>query len=1142
MTASHFSFNSGQGRCDHCQGLGYEKVEMQFLSDVFVTCPVCDGKRFKNEVLSVFWNGYNIHHVLEMDICKAIEVFGEHPKILNKLYALTDVGLGYLTLGQPLNTLSGGESQRLKLVRYLSQVEYSGSPALLLLDEPTTGLHRHDIQRLINVLQKLVDRGHSIIVIEHQLDVIKSADWIIEFGPDAGDKGGKIVAEGTPEDVIKKKTENQPFLKEALNPNPKKIVSFQPSTPKKHLMVAAPKKKFDQLESKTPSSAQVGTVELLGAREHNLKNIDVSIPHKQFTVLTGISGSGKSSLAFDIIFAEGQRRFMESISAYARQFVEQMPRPNIDQLTGIAPTVAIEQRITRGSRKSTVATVTEVAQYLRLLFARVGIQHSPTSGQPVVALGMSALLKNLHTFLKKNTSKNHKRLYLCAPLVRSRKGHHQPMANWAESHGYDILRIDGKYIDLHRFKPLDRYKEHDIEVVIANLGEGGQPTTFKDRKRLLEKAIENGKGSCFVANEKSEILSWFSIKRTDPTTGEAFPELDPKHFSWNSSKGWCPTCHGHGFRYQWMNEDEEYPSEDVPNGGLCPRCQGSRLNDVSAAVKIPLKNGKWINFSQLLQLTPNELLETLNALDLDKRSQEIIQDLIPQVKERLQFMDQVGLNYLSLNRSSNTLSGGEAQRIRLAAQLSSNLSGVLYVLDEPSIGLHARDNERLINSLLELRDKGNTLLVVEHDDNTMRAADRIIDLGPAAGVHGGEVIANAPIKDILKNKKSLTGKYLRESIPHPLLGQYRELSKINNKEWITLEQAALRNLKGDTLHIPLGRITVVCGISGAGKSTLIRDLLKPSVDYAVEKQKKSANGKELLDKNIIPTDPFSHDHKPPLKKLINANIFRKVIEVDQEPIGKTLRSTPATYIGAFDIIRQYFASLPEAKIHGFQATLFSFNTKGGRCYACTGAGRIKLEMNFLPDTFVTCEACNGSRYGPELSEIRWNGKNIGEVLQMSFEEAAEFFSFHSKLKAIMDLMVQTGLGYLTLGQSSPTLSGGEAQRLKLVSELAQGLPLLKDQRRGSKFHNLYILEEPTIGLHLSDCERLIRLLHQLVDQGHTVIVIEHHLDLIAEADYLVEIGPEGGEAGGHIIYQGNTKGILTCKKSPTAPFLKDKLR
>ncbi|HVS54260.1 MAG TPA: excinuclease ABC subunit UvrA [Opitutaceae bacterium] len=1188
FSASSFSFNSGDGRCDHCLGLGYERVEMQFLSDVFVPCPVCEAKRFKPEVLAIQWNGRSVSDLLNTSVSDALPLFAEFPEIQKRLSALDSVGLGYLTLGQPLNTLSGGESQRLKLVRYLgafasdSSVSplasgLSPSGALLLLDEPTTGLHRHDVKRLLAVLQALVDRGHSVVVIEHNLDVLKSADWLIEIGPDAGAKGGRIVAEGPPELVARADTATSPFLRAALAEGGRSLV--MEDSQEDLLLVAE-----DAPASRIPSPASALRIE--GARENNLKNLSLTIPHRQFNVVTGVSGSGKSTLAFDIVFAEGQRRFMESMSPYARQFVEQLPRPAIDRITGIPPTVAIEQRVTRGSRKSTVATITEVAQYLRLLYARLGIQHHPDTDRPVTPLSPGALKKLLARVLATPAARRAKHLYLCAPLIRGRKGHHQPIATWIARQGYELMRADGRLTRVDAFQKLDRYKEHDIEVVVAdlksaNLSAGG----LKFQNEALDKALKVGKGACFLVTERGEIPSWFSTTRTDIETGESFPELDPKNFSFNSPRGWCPTCRGHGRVFPWMIEFADEDDKDDPakrlrefgvdsaddlsdEGSPCPECHGARLNRIGRAVKLHFR-GRQAPFSlpELLRSTPSQLLAHLRHLDLDPRGKLIVQDIVPQIEERLKFLDHVGLAYLSLDRPTETLSGGEAQRIRLAAQLGSNLSGVLYVLDEPSIGLHARDNDRLIETLQALREKGNTLLVVEHDDEVMARADRIIDLGPAAGIHGGELLACGTPAEIRRSDKSLTGLFLAKGIAHPLRGEYRSV-KANpltatrpiagllkkkkpggpapfHREWLELSDVTFRNLKGFDLRLPLGRLIMVAGPSGAGKSTLFRDVLHPAVAHAIESKKAKLSGRDFVKATGFASDadlPVSGLRSPVFKELRGANVFKRVVEVDQSPIGKTPRSTPATYLGIFDQIRQFFASLPESKIRGYTASRFSFNTTGGRCPTCEGAGRIKLEMAFMPDTYLPCDDCRGSRYSAELNDIAWKGKNIGQVLQLTFEEAAQFFDFHSQLSQVCQLMCDCGLGYLTLGQSSPTLSGGEAQRLKLVTELSAGLATYRERSRGELPRNLYLLEEPTIGLHLSDCEKLIRVLHSLVDQGHSVVVIEHHLDLLAEADYIVELGPVGGPDGGELLYQGELAGLLKTKRSPTAPYLRAKLK
>jgi excinuclease ABC subunit A len=1206
---SSFSFNSGDGRCDHCQGLGYERVEMQFLSDVFVPCPICEGRRFKPEILAATWNGRSVSDLLNTSIADALPLFADHAAIRSRLASLEVVGLGYLTLGQPLNTLSGGESQRLKLVRHLagftgaaaprSEISNSKAPppagALLLLDEPTTGLHRHDVKRLIAVLQALVDRGHSVVVIEHNLDVLKSADWLVEIGPEAGFAGGRLIAEGPPETVARAATATSPFLREALTGE------LRAESPELRAAEDAAIYNADSGSRPALSSQLI----LTGARENNLKNLSLTIQHRQLTVVTGVSGSGKSTLAFDIVFAEGQRRFMESMSPYARQFVEQLPRPAIDRLTGIPPTVAIEQRITRGSRKSTVATITEVAQYLRLLYARLGVQHHPDTGRPVQALSPGQLKNLLVKVIASPKAKKAAHLYLCAPLVRGRKGHHQPIATWIEEHGYELMRADGRLLRVDAFQKLDRYTEHDIEVVVADLkevqspksrakskstkpksGSGSRLSTLDSR---LSEALRLGKGSCFVALPNGEVLSWFSTTRTDVETGESFPELDPKHFSHNSPRGWCPSCRGHGRIFPWMLEPDEEDDDDPAArlralgiesgdevsdaGSPCPECHGDRLNRIVRAVRLPLRGNFKSQISklkfgpslpELLASTPAQLIAHLRALDLDERGQLITRDIVPQIEERLKFLDHVGLGYLALERPTDTLSGGEAQRIRLAAQLGTNLAGVLYVLDEPSIGLHARDNDRLIETLLTLRDKGNTLLVVEHDDELMERADAIIDLGPAAGVHGGELLAHGTPAEIKRSEKSLTGLFLAKGIAHPLRGAYRPIqtSAIRGRksaqkknppsdrrpltsDFLDLTGARLRNLRGFDLRLPLGRLIMVAGPSGAGKSTLFRDLLHPAVSQAIKQKKTLLTGRDFLKAaGGVPSESGPEPTRgapPPFAELRNAQGFKAVIEVDQSPIGKTPRSTPATYLGIFDLIRQFFASLPESKMRGYSAGRFSFNTAGGRCETCAGAGRIKLEMAFMPDTYLPCDDCRGLRYGPELADIVWKNKTIGEVLRLTFEEAAVFFDFHSQLSQVCRLMVDCGLGYLTLGQSSPTLSGGEAQRLKLVTELAQGLASYQERSRGLQPHNLYLLEEPTIGLHLSDCEKLIRVLHSLVEQGHTVVVIEHHLDLLAEADYIVELGPDGGPGGGELLYQGPLPGLLKLKSSPTAPYLKAKL-
>ncbi len=1138
LAASAFSFNGGEGRCDQCQGLGHERVEMQFLSDVFVPCPACGTRRFKPEVLAVRWEDRSIADLLELTVSEALAAFAAHPPIHRRLAGLEAVGLGYLPLGQPLNTLSGGEAQRLKLVRHLAtfRTGEQNAPALLLLDEPTTGLHRHDVARLLAVLQTLVDQGTSVVVVEHHTDVLRAADWLIEVGPEAGAAGGRIAAAGTPEDLARSATVTAPFLRAAL--------AREEDTDLRESGVAEAER----------AELPLAQLILTGAKENNLKDLTLGLRHRELTVVTGVSGSGKSTLAFDIIFAEGQRRFMESMSPYARQFVEQLPRPAIGSLTGIQPTVAIEQRMTRGSRKSTVATITEVAQHLRLLYARAGIQHHPESGRPVRSLARAALLALLRKVMTTHPAARRARhLYLCAPLIRGRKGHHQPIADWIAEQGYTLMRADGQLLPVEAFTRLDRYREHDIEVVVADLRADG---ALKPGA-ALDTALQLGRGACFLLTPREGVLSWFSTTRTDAATGESFPELEPKHFSFNSPRGWCPACRGHGRILPWMlapvdDDAAEDPARLLRELGLdnadalaaegqdCPDCGGARLNRISRAVRLPFRGDRpALSLPELLRRTPAELLRLLAALDLDARGRAVLAEVRPEIAERLRFLERVGLGYLTLDRPTSTLSGGEQQRIRLAAQLGSNLTGVLYVLDEPSIGLHAGDNQRLIATLEGLRDKGNTVLVVEHDDELMQRADRIIDLGPGAGIHGGELLACGTPAEVRANPRSLTGRYLASGIAHPLRGSRRPTPAVNAKgAWLTLDGVRFRNLRDVRLRLPLGRLTVVAGPSGAGKSSLLRDLLHPAAARAIADRRERLSGREFVSGGGVP----GAQGRPPFASLAGAAGFRRVVEVDQAPIGQTPRSTPATYLGILDLIRAFFAQLPEARLRGYTASRFSFNTAGGRCPACEGAGRIRLEMAFLPDAFLPCDTCQGSRYVPELRDVTWQGRNIGAVLNLTFEEAAREFAFHAELGEVCRLMVDCGLGYLALGQSSNTLSGGEAQRLKLVTELAQGSPGRRERARGIAARNLYLLEEPTIGLHLSDCEKLIRVLHALVDQGHTVVVIEHHLDVILEADHVVELGPGGGPAGGEIVYAGDPEDLLRCKGSPTAPHLRRLLR
>ncbi len=1098
FSPSTFSFNAGDGRCERCAGLGFEKVEMQFLSDLYLRCPECEGKRFQPHVLAIKYKDQSIHDVLEMTAREAMTFFAGHPRILNPLKLLCDVGLDYLRLGQPVNALSGGESQRLKLAGHLA--EKREESALLIFDEPTTGLHFDDVAQLLSVFQRLVDEGNSLIVIEHNLEVIKSADWLIDIGPEAGDQGGKIVAAGTPEQVAKcEASHTGQFLKKAL-------------TGKHDTLKAAPLRPVP-IGKHTNNSILIS-----GAREHNLKNITVEIPREKMVVVTGLSGSGKSTLAFDILFAEGQRRFLDSMSAYARQFVDQLEKPDVDAIEGLPPSVAIEQRVTRGGGKSTVATVTEIYHFLRLLFSKLGTQHCPDCHVPVAKQTISAIATSIQAMARSG------KVQIFAPLVKAKKGFHTKIPQWAERHGIESLLVDGELYATEDFPKLERFKEHTIEALV------GEIENAKDALNIIKRALDYGKGTARAVDAKkgSHILS---SEMNCPSCERAFEPLDPRLFSFNSPHGWCTHCRGFG--EVWTDytskefetvieaelaEEKAHENLEDEEARPCPICQGSRLNEVARNVFL---QGETI--TSVAHSAAEDSLKLIDKFKFKGTEKEIATDILSEIGQRLTFLGQVGLNYLSLDRSANTLSGGESQRIRLAAQLGSNLRGVLYVLDEPTIGLHAKDNAQLLDALAALANNGNSLVIVEHDDDTMRRADHIIDLGPLAGSRGGQIIASGTLSDILENKQSLTGQFLKTPMVHPSRGSRRDLKDAPG--WIELTGANLHNLKDVDVRFPLNRLSVVTGISGSGKSSLVRGVVLPAVRDAISRSKKK----------MLRNDPW--------RTIAGTDALGGVLEVDQSPIGKTSRSTPATYIKVFDEIRALYANLPASRMRGYTASRFSFNNEGGRCETCQGHGVIKLEMNFLPSSYMPCQECMGRRYNAATLEIEYNGKSIGDVMDMTVEQAAEFFASHPKVRRSLDLLNETGLGYLKLGQASPTLSGGEAQRIKLVTQLTRRATAaaeeIKTTRRGKS--TLYILEEPTIGLHAHDVAQLIQVLHRLVEEGGTVIVIEHHLDVVAEADYVVDIGPDAGSRGGELVAAGTPEQLAKSKTSHTAPFLRDLL-
>jgi excinuclease ABC subunit A len=865
-------------------------------------------------------------------------------------------------------------------------------------------------------------------------------------------------------------------------------------------------------------AAADGAVMIHGAREHNLKNLSLAIPRDQFVVITGVSGSGKSTLAFDLLFAEGQRRFLDSMNVYARQFVEQMARPDVDLITGIPPTVSIEQRNSRGGGKSTVATVTEIHHFIRLLFARLGTQYCPDCEAPVEGQTRDRLGRRLKMEMKRRGD-----LLLLAPVVRNRKGFHTDVAEWAAAHGYAEVRADGKMLKTTERLRLDRFREHDVEIVTGVL-ERKPRRVRKPAQALIDETLKLGNGTLFALDNHGRV-SVHSTERACPKCGRSFETLDPKMFSYNSAQGWCPKCRGFGELFYLPDVDRGARAEAVEESWyewqegsreICPECHGARLHAVARAVRLETGSKHAPTMETFAQMSVAAAAEFFRKLKFKGREAQIARDILPEIGERLKFLDKVGLGYLQLGRGVPTLSGGETQRIRLAAQLGSNLSGVLYVLDEPTIGLHARDNEQLLAALESLKARGNSVVVVEHDEATMRRADHVIDLGPGAGSHGGTVVASGTLAELMEHPESVTGQCLREKRSYPSRGKRREVVEKSYKPgWLTLKNASVNNLKNLTVRFPLNRLVVVTGVSGSGKSTLIRECLLPTVQSALKQRKGNAKTSSLSGYEMI----------------------QSVYEVDQSPIGRTPRSIPATYVGFFDTIRQLYAQIPEARLRGYSPARFSFNSAQGRCPECEGAGTVKLEMNFLPPAFVRCEVCGGSRFNRETLDIESRGKNIAQALDMPVEEALEFFGAFQKIKRPLQALADTGLGYLKLGQTSPTLSGGEAQRVKLVTHLVSGLrepdPLERLVKR-----NLFILEEPTIGLHIADVRRLVDVLQRLVDAGHSVVVIEHNLDLIAEADWVIDLGPEGGAAGGRIVAEGPPEAIAANRHSHTGRFLK----
>jgi excinuclease ABC subunit A len=1190
-----FSFNVKGGRCEACEGNGSNRLAMDFLADIWVTCPVCLGQRFNRETLQIRFKEKSISDVLQMDVPAAMELFENIPKVYDKLKTLHDVGLDYLQIGQPSPTLSGGEAQRIKLAREL--VKRSTGNTLYLLDEPTTGLHFADIRMLLNVLHSFVEAGNTVVVVEHNLDVIKTADWVIDLGPEGGHGGGEIVAKGTPEEVAKsRRSHTGKAIKKALRP-------VKPMTPAAKIAGKRKAKRRKAIAGNTEIRVRV-------ASQHNLKAVDVDIPRDAMTVFCGPSGSGKTSLAMDTIYAEGQRRYVESLSSYARQFVNQVEKPKFESIEGLSPAVAIEQKNLSNSPRSTVGTVTEIYDYMRILMARLGEMHCPDCDVPVGTQTVD------HIVDKVMNHEEGTRIYLMAPVEVEVGRKYEDL--WAEIReaGYVRVRVDQKTYPIDELPDLDRRTRHAVEVVIDRA-----IVRKKSRSRIaesIENALAMGRGVVRVAYPQDDVpeLRWEVKNHSQHLSCEkceqSFDPVTPHSFSFNSSLGWCEACEGlgsqlganpvallrdssltlrdgalliwpdlqselsqrmldalsrdlgiptdvpvdelnarqrrmlfHGggehwievkdgsgkrlfkFRFKGLNPALEEASRlstslrgfinELIDQVDCGQCSGGRLNNVSSSVKFL----GW-TMDQLGRMPLGRLSSVVSAWKLDARQRKIAGELVREVQNRIRFLLDVGLEYLALSRPASSLSNGEAQRIRLASQLGSGLCGILYVLDEPTIGLHPRDNQRLLGALHRLRDLGNTLLVVEHDRDVIAGADQIRDFGPGSGSEGGNIVAAGTPRTIKTQRNSVTGPYLNGKKAIPIPSNRRMVCDVDaplsaagrpyytypdhaEVKWLGVRGARHNNLKDMDVDIPLGTLTGITGPSGSGKSSLINDVVHASLAKKLHRAQ---------------TTPGAH------REITGVEWIDKVIRVDQQPLGSTPSSSPATYTGVFEHIRNLFAQLPQSRLRGYTARRFSFNVPGGRCEECEGQGKTCVEMHFLPDVWVTCEECDGERYNPDTLSVRYHGHSITDVLNLTCEQALQLFHNIPKVRHTIQTLVDVGLGYMALGQSAPTLSGGEAQRVKLAAELS----------RPDTGQTLYLLDEPTTGLHFDDLQKLLKVLHRLVDLGNTVVVIEHNLDVIKSCDWLIEIGPEAGEAGGLVVASGTPEDLVGLASTEGLPI------
>lgn len=1142
-TEGHFSFNVKEGSCSYCSGRGSVRMDMDFMEDAWVECPQCEGKQFDPEILNVRFKEHNISDILNTDVEKALGLFESIPSIYKKLSLLSEVGLDYLTLGQPSTTLSGGEAQRIKLAKEL--VRPSTGKTLYILDEPTTGLHFHDVQKLISILQKLVDKGNTVLVIEHNLDLIKSADWIVDLGPGPGIYGGKLTGTGTPEAIAKLNTPTGKSLGDRLG--------------------AFKKKELAKIERQT-------RIDVRGACQNNLKSVSLSLPRGSITVFTGPSGSGKSSLAFDTLYAEGQRRYIETLSTYARTLVKQLPKPKLDAIEGLAPSIAIEQKTGGLNPRSTIGTITEIYDLLRVFYAHLGTAFDPETGEEIQQISKEYVVNRALSEL------DGEKLHILAPLLFERKESFEELTSRLNMQGFLRIRLNQTYYELDEKIPFEKNRKNEIFLVVDRLA-----VNEKSKERLFEavtKASETSKGLVTLATKENDLF--FNLAFSAPSTGKSYPPIIPQTFSFNHDAGMCLECQGLGITYGAHLIDEprlkSYSILDVVDRFFKDKGSGTAYTivedyfkkcniDVEAPIKTllpsaleilfsggPEKHGlRWIGIEKVLarasRMAKKEIKEKLlpsmkvspcstckgarlNPLALNVRIQGVsIADFcsmgidlalgfiqkVPVKKEHflfeakekieksLKFLSEIGLSYLSLDRSAPTLSGGELQRIRLARQLGSGLTSCLYVLDEPTIGLHPSNSERLNNALKNLRDLGNTLILVEHDPMTIQVADYVVDFGPKAGDEGGHITARGTLEEILKNPNSLTGAYLsgRKSIPIP-----KKRRPFN--PGIRIENASLNNLKDITLEIPYSAITCLTGVSGSGKSTLLRHLLKPAAEKVASRSRKAKSFK-YLDTTFY-----------------GLGAFEKVITIDQSPIGQTARANVSTYSEVQPLIRSLFASMPRAKAKGLSPGHFSPNHLRGMCRTCWGLGYRNVNLQFLPSVRVVCESCKGNRLNAQSLEVFYKDKHFGEVLEMSIAEALVWFENIPRIVKRLKILESVGLSYLCLGREVASLSGGEAQRLRLSTELAK--------RETGK--TLYLIDEPTVGLHAEDVARLLPIFHMLADKKNTLIIIEHNVDVIQNADYVIDLGPDAGPDGGQVLATGTPEEIAKVKESKTGKYLR----